>query len=124
VSAGLRTTVILSPHFDGPEFLANTQALVRRLARDGALPTEWVVENYDHGRLGEASGEGNPVGSESEPNSVAGAALWVARNAPTFPSGACGPGGFGARDRPRVAQGGASHAAPASVDERGRRDGA
>ena len=97
VSAGLRTTVILSPHFDGPEFLANTQAFVRRLAGDGALPTEWVVENYDHGRLGEASGEGNPVGSESEPNSVAGVALWVARNAPTSPSGACGPGGFGAR---------------------------
>jgi hypothetical protein len=65
----------------------DTKALVKKLKADGALPDFYVLENYRP--LPVALGYVNTVGPESNPNSIAAVATWVAGNAPV----AVQPGG-------------------------------
>ena len=81
---GLRVTVIISPSNDDSEFLNDTEDFVSALQANNAIPTEWVVENYD-------PSDTDGVGSDTNPNSIAGVALWVAQNASTNASGASTP---------------------------------
>jgi hypothetical protein len=84
-SAGLRTSVIISPYGEGPAFLANTQAYVRQLVADHAIPSQWVVENYavnPDGTYPDDADYPNPIGSETTPGTVAQVADWLAHNAP------------------------------------------
>ena len=76
---GLRVTMILSSSQNDPNFLANTQAMVATLIEKGALPTQWVVEDYDPV---DTAASLNAIGSETASNSVTGVALWLAQNAP------------------------------------------
>ena len=75
---GLTATVILSPtpgDYDS-SFLQDTARFIGTLAAANALPDAWVVETY--------STDGTTVvGSETDPQSIAGVALWLAQNADT-----------------------------------------
>ena len=77
-SQGITATVILSPTTgdNDTSFLQDTASFIAHLASAGALPDAWVVETYD------VSGT-TFIGSETDPQSVAGVALWVAQNADT-----------------------------------------
>ena len=71
-AAGVRSTVIVSPFADGGKnFLENTAAYVALLASANALPDQWVVETY-------ATDNVEVVGDESDPESVAGVAMFLA----------------------------------------------
>ncbi len=72
----LRSTVIISPYSDGSRFLSDAQTYVGMFVSNNAIPSEWVVENYDPAQ------PASVIGSELTPNSMANVALWVARNAP------------------------------------------
>ena len=80
----LRVTVILSPSNDDNTFGQDTEDFVSDLQSNNAVPTEWVVENYD-------TSDPDGIGSDTDPNSVSGVALWVALNAETNASGASTP---------------------------------
>jgi hypothetical protein len=82
VANGLRVSVIVSPGNGGSNFLANTQAFVAFLEKAGALPTQWDAENYD---VGVPATYPNNIGSETQTNTIANVALWLADNAPTAP---------------------------------------
>ena len=79
----LRVTVIISPYNDDATFTSDTEDYVKMLDANNAIPSEWVVENYGGSALN--------VGSASDPNSLAGNALWVAQNGETNVSGASTP---------------------------------
>ena len=80
---GLRVTVIISPYNDDATFTSDTQNYVKTLEANNAIPSEWVVENY--------GGSALSIGSASNPNSLAGNALWVAQNGKVNISGASTP---------------------------------
>ena len=71
--AGKKSYVILSPGNGTTTFLADTQTYVRRMEDVGAIPSQWIVENYQP--IG--THEDNPIGSESVTNNVHNVALWV-----------------------------------------------
>ncbi|MBE7189803.1 carbohydrate-binding domain-containing protein, partial [Jatrophihabitans endophyticus] len=79
----LRVTVILSPYDDPTTFGANSAAAVSLLSKAGTLPDDWAVENY--------ATESTRIGSDTDPNSVAGVALWIAQNAPVYSTAAPTP---------------------------------
>ncbi|MBE7209969.1 MAG: hypothetical protein INR65_03030 [Gluconacetobacter diazotrophicus] len=74
----LRVTIILSPYNDASTFGADTAAALSLLGKAGTPPDDWSVENY--------ANDSTRVGSDTDPNSVAGVALWVAQNAPVYSS--------------------------------------
>jgi hypothetical protein len=77
---GLVATLIISPPGgSGGDFAAYTKLMLRQLSSENALPTAYVVENY---RSHPPPDFRNLVGSESDIQSVAGVALWVAQNTP------------------------------------------
>jgi hypothetical protein len=82
VANGLRVSVIVSPGNAGSNFLANTQALVAFLTNAGALPTQWDAENYD---VNVPANYPNNIGAETQTNTIANVALWLADYAPTAP---------------------------------------
>jgi hypothetical protein len=82
VANGLRVSVIVSPGNAGGNFLANTQAYVAFLTKAGALPTQWDAENYD---VNVPVTYPNNIGAETQTNTIANVALWLADNAPTTP---------------------------------------
>jgi hypothetical protein len=77
----LHVNVILSPYQDDATFAADSTQFVSMLSQAGALPDDWSVENY--------SNDAVQVGSDTQANSVAGVALWVADSAPVY--GAASP---------------------------------
>lgn len=79
-SQGLRTTVIVSPWGAPGNFLADTRAFLKTLATAGALPTHWVVENYQSST---PAADVNQIGAETTLNTVDNVALWLARNGST-----------------------------------------
>jgi hypothetical protein len=79
--AGLQATYLISPNVSKTNFAADTQRLVAQLTADGALPTFWVVENY-RPREKVEPGYPNAVGSENDPLTVTGVALWLAQHTP------------------------------------------
>ena len=80
VAHGLRVSVIVSPYTGRTTYLADTQNFVQTLIAAGAVPTQWVAENYD---VPVPADYPNRLGSEDQPNTVDNIALWLARNAPT-----------------------------------------
>jgi hypothetical protein len=79
--AGLQATFIISPNISKTHFAADTQKLFAKLSADGALPTFWIVENYRPPEKVEP-GYPNAVGSENDPLTVTGVALWLAQRTP------------------------------------------
>lgn len=89
---GLRSSLIVSPYAEKPDaaghsgacgydpaFMQNTRRLVADLAKAGALPTQWAVENY--GAAGPACGSENDVagtGVAGDPGSLDSVALSLA----------------------------------------------
>jgi Ca2+-binding RTX toxin-like protein len=80
VANGLRVSVIVSPYTGNSTYLADTQSYVQMLVAAGAVPTQWVAENYD---VNVPATYPNRLGSEDQVNTVDNVALWLARNAPT-----------------------------------------
>ncbi len=80
---GIRSTVIISPYSSGVGFLDYTQDLVQRLQADGAVPQQYIVENY--AATASPMEQYNYVGSDQNTNNLAGVALWLAQNAETTP---------------------------------------
>ena len=72
----LKVTVIISPYNDNANFMYDAKAFVRLLQWNNATPSDWVVEDYN-------ASDTDGIGSDTDPNSVAGVALWVAQNAQT-----------------------------------------
>ncbi len=75
---GITSTVIVSPtsaDFDS-SFRETTAQFIAQLAANNALPDDWVVETY-------ATDGTTVIGSEADPESIAGVALWIAQNADT-----------------------------------------
>ena len=83
---GLRSSLTVSPYAQNPDnaghsgnmgfdpvFMSNLQLMSLYLQDFGAMPSQWVVENY-----GEA-GTGNDVEQDGQPNSLNAAALYLAR---------------------------------------------
>ena len=83
-SQGIRTTYIVSDNSAEGSFLQDTQDLVAKLVQDGAVPSQWVVENYT---VPAPAGYQNTVGPETSPQTDAGIALWLAQNAPVTVNG-------------------------------------
>ena len=84
---GLVCNVLLSPYaqetgfpqaaYDAT-FAQASQAVVAYLVNAGAVPTQWSVENYIANDPAV-----NQIGSDGDPESINGVALWLAQNAPT-----------------------------------------
>ena len=75
---GVKSTVIVSPttaDYDS-SFLEDTAHFIAQLAANNALPDNWVVETY-------VLDGTTVIGSENDPESIAGVALWIAQNADT-----------------------------------------
>ena len=70
----LLSAYIVSPGHSGKKFFGLTRKLISVLLQQNAIPTEFIVENYD---AFPARGYPNGVGSERDPNSEAGVALWI-----------------------------------------------
>jgi len=95
---GLRTTVLLSPYpwptnpdgnletfrqFTGNTFSSNTQAFVRRLTQENAVPSEWAVDNYEDTYPDDAPA----MVPETVQNTTTEVGLWLATNAPVYVRG-------------------------------------
>jgi hypothetical protein len=80
----LPSILILSPNIAGRRFLSDTQLMIAYLKRHNAIPTHYVVENYFP--LPWPKDFINLVGSENNPNSVTGVALWMTRLIPNPPA--------------------------------------
>ncbi|WP_234744993.1 hypothetical protein [Burkholderia sp. WTPI3] len=74
---GIQAILIISPPYNGGDFLKPTEQMIALLRKDGALPTNYVVENY---RSKPPVGFKNVIGSERDPMTVLGVAMWLARN--------------------------------------------
>ncbi len=106
---GLRSSLTVSPYalrpdsagnvggcgFD-PAFAEATQTLVANVTAAGALPTQWVVENY--GLAGPACGTANDVASDAAPESLNAVALYLARAGAVHPPGTTPAGANGVRE--------------------------
>jgi len=92
---GLRTTMLLSPYpwptnsegqletfdqFTGNTFSRDTQVFVNRLQEENAVPSEWVVDNYEDTYPNDAPA----MVPETVPNTTTGVGLWLAGNAPVY----------------------------------------
>jgi hypothetical protein len=77
----LPSILIISPNIAGRRFLFDTQSMIAYLKRHNAIPTNYVVENYFP--LPWPKHFVNLVGSENDPNSVTGVALWMTRLIPS-----------------------------------------
>jgi hypothetical protein len=100
---GLRTTMLLSPYPwptkpDGkletfPEFTGNTFSsdagkFVARLTKDGAVPSEWAVDDYEDTYPHDAPA----MVPETVANTTTEVGLWLANNAPVYRQGDSGEG--------------------------------
>jgi hypothetical protein len=92
---GLRTTMLLSPYpwptnsdgrletfrqFTGNSFRRDTREFVRRLLKEQAVPSEWVVDNYEDTYPHDAPA----MVPETTRNTTTEVGLWLARNAPVY----------------------------------------
>ena len=97
-SQGLRSSVILDPYYDDSTYASDVKAFVGTLETAGALPGQFIVENYNPGALSTLD-----IGSDTDPNSLAGVALWLAENVATYkPLFAAAPSTGGAGTEQRV----------------------
>lgn len=80
----LRSILIISPNTARRRFLSDTQLMVAYLRKRNAIPTNYVVENYDP--LPWPKNFLNLVGSETSPYSVTGVALWMTTLFPNQPA--------------------------------------
>jgi hypothetical protein len=92
---GLRTTMLLSPYpwptnstgrletfnqFTDNNFGRDTQDFVRRLLEEHAVPSEWVVDNYEDTYPHDAPA----MVPETTQNTTTEVGLWLAKNAPVY----------------------------------------
>jgi hypothetical protein len=77
---GLRTTVLVSPYFDGPTFSEDTKTFVNILLAHDAVPTEWAVDDYEN----TDPNDGRAMGPDTRPNTTTGVGLWLAAHAPVY----------------------------------------
>lgn len=80
----LRTSIVISPNGEQSRFLDSTKRFYAYLLEHQALPTEWVVENFDNPAT--PLNPENIIGSEDLPNSTTGVALWLAQHAEVAPT--------------------------------------
>ena len=80
----LSTSVVISPNGKQSKFLAMTKRFYKYLLKSDALPSGWVVENFDDAK--KPMNPMNIIASENELNSTTGVALWMAENAHIGPS--------------------------------------
>jgi len=100
---GLRTTMLVSPYpwptepdgrletfrqFTGNTFSRDTRDFVRRLTEDGAIPSEWAVDNYEDTYPHDAPA----MVPETVPNTTTEVGLWLANHAPVYGHGDGGEG--------------------------------
>jgi hypothetical protein len=100
---GLRTTMLLSPYpwptnpdgkletfreFTGNTFGSDTPKFVDRLTKDGAVPSEWAVDNYEDTYPHDAPA----MVPETVTNTTTEVGLWLANNAPVYRQGDRGEG--------------------------------
>ncbi len=91
-SSGIRSSLIVSPYAEksdaaghtggcghDPAFVQNIGRLAASLTQAGALPTQWVVEDY--GAAGPGCGTGNDVMAGDDSESLNAAALFLAGSA-------------------------------------------
>jgi len=76
----LRATVLISPNVSRQNFLSDTKQYVQALKDADAIPTNWVVENYEAKTPYHWP---NVVGREDQPDTVTSIALWLADNLPS-----------------------------------------
>ena len=100
-SVGIRSSLILSPYaveadtkgqsgaqgYD-PKYLARTQTLIARLRSAGALPTQFIVENY----AGTAPADSNYPAGDGVAGSLNEVADFLATTTATAPAGTTVPG--------------------------------
>lgn len=93
---GIATVVLLTPYAQNPpsgvlgqfaydsNFLVNTKWVIGKLQSNNALPSAWVVSNYDSYFAGETT-HSNYIGNDNDliTASVASVSRWVSENAPT-----------------------------------------
>ncbi|MGA9354647.1 MAG: hypothetical protein WBV46_13225 [Terriglobales bacterium] len=99
---GLRTTMLLSPYpwptrpdgkletfrqFTGNTFSRDTQKFVNRLTKDGAVPSEWAVDNYEDTYPHDAPA----MVPDTVTNTTTEVGLWLASNAPVYRQGVVCP---------------------------------
>jgi hypothetical protein len=102
---GLRTTMLLSPYlwptrpsgapvtfqqFTGNTFGQDTRTFVRRLIAEGAVPTQWAVDNYEDTHPDDAPA----MTPETKANTTTAVGLWLAQNVPP-PAGSGGTAPLG-----------------------------
>jgi hypothetical protein len=81
---GLHSTWIISPYFQpSTTFLADTQAAVRSMENAGAIPQQYVVENYEP--YPQPPTYTNNIGSEDTPNTVLNVAVWMLNHVQGIP---------------------------------------
>ncbi len=98
-ASGIRSSLIVSPYAEKPDaaghaggcgydpaFVQNTRRLVADLANVGALPTQWVAENY--GAAAPGCGTANDVTADQEAESLNAVALALALPSLVSPRGA------------------------------------
>lgn len=93
-SSNVRSELIVARYDDDSTYVDDVKNFVQRLVADGAIPAKYIVENYDPTTSTLA------IGSDTDPNSLAGAALWLAQNAPTY-GHAAPPGSKSPPDPPK-----------------------
>lgn len=74
---GIRTTVLISPYPSRRAFSHDTTEFVSDLVANGAIPTEWVVDDYENTNPNDA----RAMGPETRANTTTNAGLWLARHA-------------------------------------------
>jgi len=102
---GLRTTMLLSPYpwpynakgepdtfrqFKSNTFSSDTQTFVTYLSQQGAIPSEWSVDNYEDPYPHDTPA----VVPETAENTTTAVGLWVANNAPVYVNGPNNQGGI------------------------------
>ncbi|HEX8816750.1 MAG TPA: hypothetical protein VF753_14725 [Terriglobales bacterium] len=95
---GIRTTMLLSPYpwptngkgkpdtfreFTDNTFSHDTQEFIRILTENGAIPSQWSVDNYEDPYPHDAP----TVVPETAMNTTSEVGLWLARNAPVYVKG-------------------------------------
>ncbi|MGB9651122.1 MAG: hypothetical protein WCB01_04910 [Candidatus Cybelea sp.] len=77
---GIRTTVLISPYPGRREFSHDTKEFVRALLAQGAVPTEWAVDDYENANPHDT----RAMGPDTRANTTTNVGLWLARHAPVF----------------------------------------
>jgi hypothetical protein len=79
----IRTTVLVSPYPTRRAFSHDTKEFVNVLVANGAIPTEWAVENYENTN----PNDGRAMEPDTRANTTTNVGLWLALHAPVYGCG-------------------------------------